>query len=166
MNDMLIPLQFAQRKFPLNWMDFLWAYKRNLLTWKDLIQAAIDRVGNGSDNELEIELAAVDKQSVWKVSELAEALVNQCSNSDEESKQKWLLLCLSWTYENREKLADPLGAVEDIYADFDYPSAIESFVRFLPPSDGYVPAQYSQEENCRRLMMNWEEFLRSKCSPH
>lgn len=159
MSDTLIPLQFAQSKVPLNWMDFLWAYKRNLLTWKNLIQVAIDRVDSGSDNSLEIELAAVDKQSVWKVSELAEILANQCGNSDEESKQKWLFLYLAWAYENREKLADPLGVVEGIYADFDYPSSIESFVRFLPPSDGYAPAQHSQEQNHRRLMTKWEEFL-------
>jgi hypothetical protein len=159
MSDTLIPLQFAQSTSPLNWIDLLWAYKRNLLTWKDLIQVAINRVDNGSDNSLEIELAAVDKESVWKVSELAQALANQCSNSDESSKQKWLFLCLAWAYENRENLADPLGSVEGIYADFDYPSSIESFVRFLPPSDGYVPAQHSQEQNHQRLMTNWEEFL-------
>lgn len=159
MSDTLIPLQFAQSKSPLNWMDLLWAYKRNLLTWKDLIQVAINRVDSGSDNSLEIELAAVGKESVWKVSELAQALAKQCSYSDEASKQKWLFLSLAWVYENREKLADPLGVVEGIYADFDYPSAIESFVRFLPPSDGYAPAQYSQEQNHQRLMTNWEDFL-------
>lgn len=159
MSDTLIPLQFAQSKSSLNWMDLLWAYKSNLLTWKDLIQVAIDRVDSDSDNSLEIELAAVDKESVWKVSELAQTLAKQCSNSDEESKQKWLFLCLAWAYENREKLADPLGVVEGIYADFDYPSAIESFVRFLPPSDGYVPAQHTQEQNHQRLMANWEKYL-------
>lgn len=160
MSDTIIPLEFVQSKFSLNWMDLLWAYKRKLLTWKDLIQVAVDLVNNGSDNLLEIELAAVDKENVWKVSEVAQALADECSNSEEESKQKWLFLCLAWAYENREKLADPLGAVESIYADFDYPSAIESFVRFLPPSDGYAPAQYSQEQNHQRLMTKWNEFLR------
>lgn len=159
MSNTLIPLQFVQSKSSLNWGDCLWAYKRELLTWKDLIQAALERVENGSSNELEIELANVGKDSVWKVSELAHALAEQEGNSEEASKQKWLFLCLAWAYENRESIPDPLGAVETIYADFDYPSAIESFVRFLPPSDGYVPAQFSQEQNYQRLMTKWSEFL-------
>ncbi len=120
-------------------MDLLWAYQRKLLTWKDLIQVAIDRVNSGSDNSLEIELAAVGKESVWKVSELAQTLAEQCVNSEEGSKQKWLFLCLAWAYANQKNLADPLEAVEGIYADFDYPSAIESFVRFLPLRMGMYP---------------------------
>lgn len=159
MSDKLIPLQFVQSKSSLNWRDCLWAYKRELLTWKDLIQVALERVKSGSDNVLEIELSNVGKDSVWKVSELAQALAEQGGNSEEESKQKWLFLCLGWAYENREKIPDPLGAVEGIYADFDYPSVIESFVRFLPPSDEYVPAKFSQEQNHQRLMTKWSEFL-------
>lgn len=159
MSIAFIPLQFVQSKSSLNWGDCLWAYKRELLTWKDLIQVALERVENGSSNELEIELANVSKDSVWKVSELAQALVGLGGNSEETSKQKWLFLCLAWAYENRESIPDPLGAVETIYADFDYPSAIESFVRFLPPSDGYVPAQFSLEQNHQRLMTKWSEFL-------
>lgn len=159
MSDTLIPLQFVQSKSSLNWGDCLWAYKRELLTWKDLIRVALERVENGSSNELEIELANVGKDSVWKVSELAQALAEQGKNSVETSKQKWLFLCLAWAYENREKIPDPLGAVETIYADFDYPSSIESFVRFLPPSDGYEPTQFSQEQNHQHLMTQWSEFL-------
>jgi hypothetical protein len=158
-SNTLIPLQFVQRKSSLNWGECLWAYKRELLTWKDLIQVALERVENGSSNELEIELASVNKDSVWKVSELAQALAEQGGNSEEASTQKWLFLCLAWAYENSESIPDPLGAVETIYADFDYPSAIESFVRFLPPSDGYMPAQFSQEQNHQRLMQKWREFL-------
>jgi hypothetical protein len=162
MSNTLIPLQFVQSKFSLNWGDCLWAYKRELLTWKDLIRVALERVENGSSNELEIELANVGKDSVWKVSELAQALTQQCENSEETSKQKWLFLCLAWAYENRGKISDPLGEVEAIYADFDYPSSIESFVRFLPPLHGYDPSHFSQEQNYQHLMTQWSEFLLKK----
>lgn len=159
MSNTLIPLQFAKSKSSLNWGDCLWAYKRELLTWKDLIQVAVERVESGSANELEIELANVHKDNVWLVSEVVQALAEQEGHSEEDIKQKWLFLCLAWKYENRESIPDPLGAVETIYADFDYPSSIESFVRFLPPSDGYVPAQFSPEQNHQRLMKMWSEFL-------
>lgn len=159
MSNALIPLQFVQSRSSLSWGDCLWAYARKYLSWKDLVQVALERVENGSRNELEVELAGVSKDNVWKVSELTQALAEQGGNSEEASKQKWLFLCLAWAYENRESIPDPLGAVEAIYADFDYPSVIEPFVRFLPPSDGYVPAQFSQEQNHQRLMAKWSEFL-------
>ena len=37
--------------------------------------------------------------------------------------------------------------VEVIYADFDYPYEIESFIKYMPPSDGYDPSTHSQIEN-------------------
>ena len=46
MSNTLIPLQFVHSKSSLNWGDCLWAYKRELLTWKDLIQVALERVEN------------------------------------------------------------------------------------------------------------------------
>jgi hypothetical protein len=140
MTETLIPLIFAQSKSTLDWGDYLWAYKHQMLTWKDLIQAAIERVKSGSTNEQELELSNVNKESIWKASELVEMLA-------------------AWAYENREENPDPLGAVEVIYADFDYPSTIESFVRYLPPSDGYNPSQFSPEQNHKRLMAKWSEFL-------
>lgn len=163
MNNSLIPIHFAQRKCRLNWSDLLWAYRREFLTWRDLIKVASDQVQSGSENSLEIELSEVTKEYVWKVSELAQTLADRSNNSEEESKQKWLYICLSWAYERRELFVDPLGEVEIIYANFDYPSAVKSFVRFLPPLDGYVPAQHSQEENHQRLMKNWDEYIRRNC---
>ena len=159
MSNTLIPLQFAKSKSSLSWSDCLWAYKRAYLTWKDLVNFAIERVEDGSSNEFEIELSNIGNDSVWKVSELTQALAEQVGNAEHISKEKWLFLCLAWAYENRESIPDSLGAVESIYADFDYPSAIESFVRFLPPSDGYLSAQFSVEQNCQRLMKKWSEFL-------
>ncbi len=160
MSEILIPLEFALHRSSLNWVDLLWAYQRNLLTWKDLIQVAVTRVRSGSDDSLEVELSSVDKQNVWKVSELAQALGEKSRGSNEESKRKWLILCLAWAFENHEKLADPLGEVERIYADFDYPREIDSFVRFMPASDGYLPGEHSTQQNHQRLMTMWENYLK------
>ncbi|HFC6348968.1 TPA: DUF2247 family protein, partial [Neisseria lactamica] len=45
------------------------------------------------------------------------------------------------------------------YADFDYPEEIESFVRYMPPKDGYIPSAHSNEENIARLYVHWERYL-------
>ncbi|ENW7688323.1 DUF2247 family protein, partial [Neisseria gonorrhoeae] len=43
--------------------------------------------------------------------------------------------------------------------DFDYPEEIESFVRYMPPKDGYIPSNHSYEENIARLYSHWEHYL-------
>jgi hypothetical protein len=49
-----------------------------------------------------------------------------------ESARMWLYLQLKAAYERRRGLDDPLGAVEQIYADFEYPPAVERCVRYMP----------------------------------
>lgn len=159
MSEFPIPLHFAEKKTVLNWADLLWGYRKALLTWKDLVKVAEKNIMAGSDDALEIELAGVDKESVWNVAMLAEKLAERSPSSESVVKRKWLFLTLAWAYECRLELNDPLGRVEDVYADFDYPPEIESFVRYMPPTDGYVPSQHSMEENHQRLMGKWKEFL-------
>jgi hypothetical protein len=159
MNVAPIPLNFAQGEVSLNWGDMLWGYERALLTWKDLVALARDRVGSGSEDALEIELATADKESLWKVTEYARKLADQSAASDAECRRKWLFVRLAWAYQTRNESPDPLGAVEEIYADFDYPAEIESFVRYMPPTDGYRPDQHSKEANHQRLMTAWTEYL-------
>ena len=68
---------------------------------------------------------------------------------------KWLFLTLAWLYEQREHVADPLGVVELIYADFDYPSEIEPFVRYMP-GEGPDPGP---EANEQQLLGAWAGYL-------
>jgi hypothetical protein len=154
-----VPLEFAQSKVTLNWADLMWAYERALLTWKDLVRVASESVAKGSTDILEYQLSCVDKESVWKVRDLANELSKAQSATGVDSEKKWLFLELSWAYENRKNIPDPLGLVEEIYADFGYPSEIESFVRYMPVVDGYDPVSHTLEENNRRLFENWRRFL-------
>ncbi|GGY20439.1 DUF2247 family protein [Paludibacterium paludis] len=52
-----------------------------------------------------------------------------------------------------------IGEVETIYAEFDYPSEIENFVRYMPVTDGYEPSLHSKAENEKRLFENWKKYL-------
>lgn len=65
-------------------------------------------------------------------------------------------LVLAWIYENREGVADPLGIVEEIYADFDYPGEVAPFVRYMPMSG---PDLCSREKNEERMYGNWKAYL-------
>lgn len=49
--------------------------------------------------------------------------------------------------------------MESIYTDFDYPAEMDSFIKYMPPTDGYDPSLNSYTENINRLMKNWENYL-------
>ena len=159
MNGDIVPLDFASSHCVLTWDDLLWAYGRHMLTWKDLVTVAEKRVDDGIANDLEFQMAGVNKENIWKIRDLEPQMTSGDSHAEIDSEKKWLRLALKWSYENRELSHDPLGDVEKIYADFDYPPEIESFVRYMPPSDGYDPTRHSMAENHARLLENWRMFV-------
>ncbi len=63
------------------------------------------------------------------------------------STEKWLYIILLDLFNKRKELDDPLGRVEEIYENFDYPEEIESFVRYMPVSDDYDPSKHTNDEN-------------------
>ena len=56
-----------------------------------------------------------------------------------EASRIWLYLVLLLAFEGRNASGNPMSDIEQIYADFDYPEEIESFVPFLPAPEGRAP---------------------------
>ncbi|SFR53912.1 hypothetical protein SAMN04488591_1843 [Microbacterium azadirachtae] len=66
--------------------------------------------------------------------------------------RKLLYLSLLSAYESRNLNSDPLGAVEEIYADFDYPASIFNLVRYMPATQG-------QEIGLEAIYSDWLKYL-------
>lgn len=131
-----------------------------MMGWSDIVNIATDRLCAGSNDPLEIELASLNKSEAYQVGDLLRKLAS--SSRDENcglAQRKWLYLILAWLFKNKEIIHDALGDVETIYAEFDYPSEIESFVRYMPVTDGYDPSIHSKNENEKRLFDNWRKYL-------
>ena len=159
MNLTPVPFSFI-KNVSLSWRDALWGYERQLIGWSGIVDFAVDRVSAGSDNPLEIELSGLGKSETQQVGELLRALANrELDKKCETAEKKWLFLVLAWLFERRADVSDPLSEVETIYADFDYPSEIESFVGYMPATDGYDSSKQSIEENNARLFAKWEKYL-------
>jgi hypothetical protein len=125
-----------------------------------LIDLALDKVAAGSNDPKEIELAGIQKNEVWQVGDLLRALAKiETPIPENLIRRKWLFLVLSSLFENRSQIGDPLGEVESVYADFEYPQEIAGFVRFMPTTDGYNPLQFSKAENEQRLFDLWRKYL-------
>jgi len=112
-------------------------------------------------DESVIELSMIDKTTTFKIEKLLKNIIKE---ERFYHTDKWLYIILLDLFNKREKLDDPLGKVEEIYENFDYPEEIESFVRYMPSTDDYDPSKHTYKENINRLYSNWENYLISKKS--
>ena len=154
-----VPLEFASSMIPLSWGDINWGCKNHIIDWSDAVTFAADNL-NSKSTSLEMDLSITDPSSTEDIKEIMEKLSAETSEKSNTEKRNWLIIVLSWIYNERQKYSDPLEIVEEIYADFDYPPEIESIVRYMPPSDGYDPSIHSLEENKERLMENWRKIIK------
>lgn len=156
------PPSFVLERTALTWHEAVWGYTRGWIDWRTLSEVAVRRLVESADNRPEeIELAAMTNagQSV-DAGDLAQRLADaEPAPNHDRVARKWLYLVLAWVYDNRAHLSDPLGMVEEIYADFEYPEVVSPFVRFMPATDGYDPLRHSPEENETRMYAHWRSYL-------
>jgi|GEM_PF-967667 len=72
-------------------------------------------------------------------------------------KDKVIFLILNWVYDNKANFKDPLGVIEVIYADFDYPKEIRHLIRYasVPSYMKYATSELGIE----KIYENWEIYL-------
>jgi len=155
-----IPFDFIDEIFHLSWCEVKWGYENNLITSDVPIKKAEKNVLAENYTKPELELSFVTLDESNQVAPLLNELCSELEREDDLTiKKKWLFIVLSWLWSNRNSLEDPLAEVEIIYADFDYPSEIDGFIKYMPTSDSYDPSTHSQMENINHLMENWKLYL-------
>lgn len=160
MNLYPIPSDFFNEKMPLSWFDVKWGYDRGLINAHVPIKKAEDKVCSGGATEAELEMSFLMPDNIFNVSKLLDEICQKESKeNDAIPARKWVFISLLWLWLNKDKYVKPLDEVEIIYSDFDYPVQIESFVKYMPPTDGYQPSKHTQQENQERLMLNWHKYL-------
>lgn len=143
----------------LNWKDILWGYNNQLLGWKDIVNFANTIIINGSNNQDIFELSMINHSNLFELDHLLNKITGSLDNYD---NSKWLYILLSQLFNEKDSVMDPLGEVERIYADFDYPEEIASFVKYMPSLDDYDPIKHTDEENRERLYSKWKQYLINK----
>ena len=127
-----IPSTFIRLRSHLTWREVELGLQNGWLTDEAAIDLAIDRVTAGDDSPDVVELASVLPHEKYKAPFIVRGLAERDSAC---SREKWLFLLLAWLYEHRDTVEEPLALVEQLYADFDYPEEMASFVRYMPPQD-------------------------------
>jgi hypothetical protein len=144
-----IPSAFIRPRVHLTWCEVEFGLQNFWLTHEAVIELAVDRSTQGEDSPDVVELASVLPHEHYKVPEILRRLRDRDIGC---AKNKWLFLLLAWLYEHRDEVEDPLGVVEELYSDFDYPEEIASFVRYMPPRD---PSRVGESY----LLAAWERYL-------
>lgn len=137
----------------LRWPDIRYGIERGYLTTEGAVRFALDALCATSSQE-HYELAMLERDELIFVSPLIESLASVEPKDDKLSKKAWVYVLFLWLYRNMGRYSDPLGMVEQLYADFDYPEEVASFVRYMPPLGG---GDLSEE----RLVQEWAGFLTS-----
>ena len=149
----LAPEFVVAQGLPLGAADLRYGFEQGFLKAGAVVDLAVDEVRRGATDPVLDDLASLLRDEVGRVPEVLGALDDpERIHDPRESVRKWLYLQLKAAHCDRDRLSDPLGVVERIYADFEYPPSVAPFVRYMPLSAGDGAGEPA-------LMQRWVEFL-------
>ncbi len=153
---------FDNIKMPLDWYIVYYGIKENLLD----IQIARDfalRKMEGSKT-----VSQEEQELLWEIENQLDVLekIEEIPKLELESDEKMKIaknkirIATIFDLRNHEKDINGLfQKIEMVYADFDYPVDMESFISYMPINDNYAPAEHTQEENENRLLNKLDLFI-------
>lgn len=137
----------------LSWGDIEYGLDRGFLTSTGVVEYAVKRLSAESPAE-QYELACLTGDDANDVRECVGRLAVKDVRDVGGSEKAWIFLSFLWVFINRGKYQDPLGIVEELYADFDYPESAAPIVRYMPAADPSVAGE-------NQLFKNWSNMLES-----
>lgn len=155
----LEPSFVLAEQIPLAAEDLRYGLEHYFIKERTVVDLAANQVRRGATDPVLLDLAALLRDELETVPEVLEALDDPLRIHDPArthdprlSARKWLYLQLKAAYSQRDQLLDPLGVVEQIYANFDYPAAVSPFVRSAPLRPGDKAGEAA-------LVEKWARFL-------
>jgi hypothetical protein len=147
--------------FVFNWNDLFFAFKNN---WVDAYVVEnfatsylVENMNCYDKRIIELASAKLDKLDYLIIQQYLSELVNEYD--EKVTSKRWLFVVLSVLFFKNIDPYNKLLEVQEIYADFNYPDEIKSFVLYMPTNDGYNPKEHTQNENIARLLKLWSEYL-------
>ena len=151
-----IPFIFADSKITLDLEDVFEFYKLGVFDWEDVILYSQKYILTNAYNDVVMEISSFSKNEAFRIFDLLASIVDNNKACD---RDKWLFLELSWDFEHKKEFLDPLGQVEIIYSDFDYPVEMESFIRYMPLNLDDAEKGDFAIGNEDRLFAKWSKYL-------
>lgn len=159
---------FKENKINYDWRTLYEGLKLDVIKYSDITDYAVEFLANHPDisthniiqlawggDELDYESLLVN---ILKESDISDLSLD--SQRFQLEKRKWRFGILdSLKMRHQEDVEELLNKVAEVYADFNYPKDMESFINYLAPKHRFNPSQYSKEENEIRLINLFNVFL-------
>lgn len=159
---------FKQNKIKYDWKTFYMGFKLDLIKYSDIVNYAVEFLTEHPEtsNQNIFQLAwggdNLDYESL-----LVDILEDSHINDFSMDMDIWQLEKRKWRYgtlayikiKHQEDFGELLNKITEVYADFNYPEDMDSFINYLEPKDGFIPSQYSKEENVIRLINLFNNFM-------
>ncbi|MBG9812055.1 hypothetical protein ABD68_10630 [Bacillus endophyticus] len=159
---------FKQNKIEYDWRTLYVGLELNLIKYSDITNYAVEFLTNHPEieNQNVIQLAWGEDDIDYKsllVNILKELHINDLNLEADVwqfEKRKWRFGILAYLkIKHQDDFEELLNRIAEVYADFNYPEDMDSFINYLPPKDGFDPSKYSKEENVLRLINLFNDFL-------
>lgn len=143
----------GRESVPLTAEDLRYGMARGFLKADAVVDIATEAVRRGTKDSVLDKLSVLLRDELDCVPDIL-SMVDTAErvHSPRGPARKWLYLELAAVYRGRAQFTDPLGVVEQLYAEFDYPPAVARFVRYMPLQPGDQPGEEA-------LMRRWREYL-------
>ena len=153
------------KSFPIDWSILCYGIENDLIATETAIDYTSVYLANNQDesNPDIIDLLVLEDLQKDKVLNLLKRICP--TNLSDNSRKKILrYLILDTARNNLCEVKALLEFVEKVYADFDYPSDMNSFITYMPITDGYNSSLHTPEENLNRLLNNFDKFMINELS--
>lgn len=137
----------------LSWGEIKCGLDRGYLSPAGVVEYSLKRLSAESSAD-HYELACLAGDEVSNIRGCVIRLAAKDLRDDRGLEKVWVFLIFLWVFINRDKYQDPLGVVEEMYADFDYPESVAPIVRYMPAAD---PSLEGEDQ----LLRNWSNILDS-----
>lgn len=160
--------KFKHNKIRYNWRTLYVGLKLDIIKYSDIVNYAVEFLTKHPDisNQNIVQLAwggdEIDYESLL-VNILKEShIINLNLDADvwQFEKRKWRFVILAYLkMKHQNDFEGLLNKVAEVYANFNYPEDMDSFINYLEPKDGFNPSQYPKEENVTRLINLFNDFM-------
>lgn len=149
-------------EIPINWYIVYYGIRNGLLdiqVAKDYAIRTLETNDESSQEELELAWGKGDKLAILEKIEAIPYLQIESEKFMEEAKNALRLAILIYIRNNEISVDVLFQKVDLLYADFDYPADMDSFITYMPIKDEHLNIKYSKEEYKNRLLNNLDSFI-------
>ncbi len=152
----------------IDWSCIYWGIKEQFIEPENAIIYANKVIENNPEvNTPEIiELLIIDEVDKDTIMSLIEKMFSDKKELDNKKSSAIRTLRFILLLEIQKNITDNhdlLDEIEEVYADFDYPSDMENFISYMPIiDDEYDVSKHSSQENEQRLVEKFNIFMNNE----